>query len=159
MPNASLVFTVFIPSLIIIAVYIQILPKDKHFKLSSERNLMRQETVLITSSEETKVSSNLTEVNSFPSLTYSISGVVGTPFSARGRAAEYLRLPSATFARLNRSTARDLVFVTAASANHYSESLGCVAALQKHIPNTTLIYYDIGLTDNQAQNVSIAKKA
>ena len=46
-----------------------------------------------------------------------------------------------------------LVVVTAASDDHYAEAQDMIASVQKFLPNTTLIVYDIGMTPEQNQRL------
>ena len=48
----------------------------------------------------------------------------------------------------------ELVIVTAASSNHYKESLAAIASVQEYFPNNRIMYYDLGLTKDQIQQVS-----
>ena len=46
-----------------------------------------------------------------------------------------------------------LVVVTAASNNHYAESQDMIGSVQKFLPNTKLIVYDLGLTQKQKEKL------
>ena len=46
-----------------------------------------------------------------------------------------------------------LVVVTATSENHYAEAQDMIASVQKFLPNTKLIVYDIGMTKPQKQQL------
>jgi len=46
-----------------------------------------------------------------------------------------------------------LVIVTAASSNHYAESQDMIGSVQKFLPNTKLIVYDLGLTRKQKETL------
>jgi len=46
-----------------------------------------------------------------------------------------------------------LVIVTAASSNHYAESQDMIGSVQKFLPNTKLIVYDLGLTQKQKETL------
>lgn len=45
------------------------------------------------------------------------------------------------------------VFVTGASANHYFETLDAIASIQCYFPQSTILYYDWGLKENQRNKV------
>ena len=47
-----------------------------------------------------------------------------------------------------------LVVVTAYSSNHFKEGNGIIASVQKHLPQTKILLYDIGLTAEQRSNAS-----
>lgn len=61
------------------------------------------------------------------------------------------------FIKLDEDSVRDFIFVTAASENHFEESKGAVALVQKLLPNHTVLYYDIGLRSDQRQKVSLSR--
>ena len=43
--------------------------------------------------------------------------------------------------------------MTAASANHFEESLDAISSIMHHWPEKRVIYYDIGLRDSQIEQV------
>ena len=47
-----------------------------------------------------------------------------------------------------------LVVLTGISSNHFAESRDMIASVQKFLPNTKLIVYDLGLNDVERKNVS-----
>jgi len=47
-----------------------------------------------------------------------------------------------------------LVVVTAYSSNHFKEGIGMIASVQKHLPQTKILLYDIGLTAKQRSNAN-----
>ena len=49
---------------------------------------------------------------------------------------------------------KDLVFVTACSSNHFKEIEDAIAGTQKYFPNKPIIFFDIGLTSDQANQVN-----
>jgi len=49
---------------------------------------------------------------------------------------------------------RRLVALTAFSSNHYGEALDMIGSVQKYLPRTKIIVYDIGLTAEERKNVS-----
>ncbi|ELU05791.1 hypothetical protein CAPTEDRAFT_193239 [Capitella teleta] len=59
--------------------------------------------------------------------------------------------------QLRRTTVDDdvtqMVFVTAASANHFTESLDSIGSIQKHFPGSLILYYDWGLWPLQRQEI------
>ena len=48
---------------------------------------------------------------------------------------------------------RRLVALTAFSSNHYREALDMIGSVQKYLPHTKIIVYDIGLTAKERENV------
>lgn len=50
---------------------------------------------------------------------------------------------------------RSVVFVTAASSNHFTESILAISRVQSMRPKQTMTYYDIGLSPQQVKTVSI----
>jgi len=86
------------------------------------------------------------------------------PLGACGRALKALRMPllnaEAALASgqrtvdLNRiDINQSLMFVTACSADHFTESILLVRSLQKYMPGRRVLYWDIGLTAAQAAAV------
>lgn len=72
-----------------------------------------------------------------------------------------LRLHNQTLARLgwyNISYLTDksgpVVMATAASHNHFDESLDLIGSIQKHYPNSTIVYTDLGLSQFQIYKVT-----
>ncbi|ELU05789.1 hypothetical protein CAPTEDRAFT_193237 [Capitella teleta] len=59
--------------------------------------------------------------------------------------------------QLRRTTVDDdvtqMVFVTAASANHFTESLDSIGSIQKHFPGSLILYYDWGLRPAQRRQI------
>ena len=49
------------------------------------------------------------------------------------------------FVNLTMENADHFVFVTAASQNHFDESVDAVASIQRHMPSRKTLYYDLGL--------------
>jgi hypothetical protein len=64
-------------------------------------------------------------------------------------------LPQTTFMNLTEATALNLLFATAASDNHFKESLAAVARIQHLMPGHKILYYDLGLTEDQAKQVRL----
>ena len=50
-----------------------------------------------------------------------------------------------------------LVVVTAATSSHYSESLDSIASIQYWLPDTPIVYYDLGLQDFQVELIKLQK--
>jgi hypothetical protein len=84
----------------------------------------------------------------------------GTPFSAvtPTHVRRYIT-PLATSAAvtLTRAMLDDFVFVTAASNGYgyFQASLDTIGRIQRHFPNKTIIYYDLGLKTSQIELVSV----
>ena len=55
-----------------------------------------------------------------------------------------------TAVNLTKGVLDDFVFVTGVSSSHMKESMDAVASIQKHHPQHRILYYDWGLTDQQA---------
>ena len=45
------------------------------------------------------------------------------------------------------------MFITGSSSNHFSESRDSVGSVQKYFPSFKVIYYDLGLTEDQVAEV------
>jgi hypothetical protein len=83
----------------------------------------------------------------------------GTPFSAvTPTHVRRYSTPLATSAAitLSQTMLDDFVFVTAASNDYFDTSLDMVSRIQRHFPNKTIIYYDLGLTTSHIFQVSSA---
>lgn len=81
--------------------------------------------------------------------------IIGREFNVPPKVLHHLDLPlRSQFTELNYITARNFIFVTAASSNHFKESKNAIASAQEHFPNFRLLYYDIGLKSDEIQSVS-----
>ena len=47
----------------------------------------------------------------------------------------------------------DFTFVTAADSRHFNETFDLVAGIQKHFPKKTIIYYSLGLSEEEREQV------
>ncbi|CAH1785286.1 unnamed protein product [Owenia fusiformis] len=63
--------------------------------------------------------------------------------------------PEEKFIDLSADMLKNFVFVTAASSNHFDESLDLIGSIQEFMPERVIYYYDIGLKTGQ---VEILKK-
>lgn len=57
------------------------------------------------------------------------------------------------FTNLTEDTVRDFVFATAASSNHFNESIDAVDRTQRFFPNYIIVFYDIGLLPTEVEQV------
>ncbi len=78
----------------------------------------------------------------------------GEPLHVEPRYLHRLALPNYNFVNLDNTTVKKYVFVTAATRNHFEESLDCIGSIQKHFPGHWIVFYDLGLLESQAQKVS-----
>lgn len=80
------------------------------------------------------------------------------------KASRQLEIPKAGIQALSACSARTvglksvdlsnaLVMVTGSSSNHYDESLVLLNSIQQHYPNSTILYWDLGLTKVQAMSL------
>ena len=74
------------------------------------------------------------------------------PFNVSPRLIPAL-LPSDGFINLTSYKMTDFVFVTAASSNHFDESKDAVASVQTIMPKKKIIYFDLGLKEDQIKKV------
>jgi hypothetical protein len=82
----------------------------------------------------------------------------GTPFSAvtPTHVRRYITpLAISAAVTLSRAMLDDFVFVTAANTKYFDTALDTIVRIQRHFPNKTIIYYDLGLTITQVEQVSI----
>ena len=55
---------------------------------------------------------------------------------------------------LNTHDMDSFVFVTAASSNHFLYTIKCIGSIQIHYPRHKIIYYDLGLNEDEIKRVS-----
>ena len=78
---------------------------------------------------------------------------IGRQFNVTRDYLQSLHLPQTQFMQLTMDTAPNIQFVTAASANHYRESIAALARIQHFFPGAKILYYDIGLEPDQIEEV------
>ena len=61
--------------------------------------------------------------------------------------------PSGSYHTLTPDKMADFVFVTAASSNHFAESVDAIASIQTLMPEKKILYFDIGLKADQIAQV------
>ena len=59
------------------------------------------------------------------------------------------------FAGMNLAVASNFVVVTAASSNYVRHMMNIIGRAQRYLPNKTIIAYDIGMTNEQVNEVSL----
>ena len=62
-------------------------------------------------------------------------------------------VPTNGFIDLETHVMDDFVFVTAASSNHFNESVDAVASIQTLMSEKRIIYFDLGLEKEQVKEV------
>ena len=62
-------------------------------------------------------------------------------------------VPKTRFIDLKTHVMTEFVFVMAASSNHFDESVDAVASIQTIMPEKKIIYYDLGLKEEQIKEV------
>ena len=82
------------------------------------------------------------------------SSTVGKPFNVSLDIVQSLHLIPETFTILTSANVDDVVFVTAASSDHFIESMNLISSVQTFKPGHVIIYYDLGLQPTQANEVS-----
>ena len=90
-----------------------------------------------------------------PPFVYSspASPAAGKPFNVSIETVQSLHLLPDSFTTLTAANAGQVVIVTGASSNHFIESKGMIASVQKYKPDSRIIYYDLGLKPTQAKEV------
>ena len=78
----------------------------------------------------------------------------GEPIQVEKQYIHHIAPSNYNFVKLNNITVNKYVFLTACSSNHFLESLDCIGSIQKHFPGYSIVYYDLGLSESQAQKVS-----
>ena len=81
------------------------------------------------------------------------STAVGKPFNVSIETVQSLHLLPDSFTTLTAANAGQVVIVTAASSDHFLESMAMIASVQKYKPDSRIIYYDLGLKSKQAKKV------
>ena len=79
---------------------------------------------------------------------------VGKKFGIDPEFIAKIGLPPDEFFQLNNDTVRDFVFVTAADTRHVVEMRDCVASIQLYFPGYDIHLYDIGMTEEEASEVT-----
>lgn len=64
-------------------------------------------------------------------------------------------LPFKYMSTLNQTNVMDFVFVMASGASHFDESKDAIASIQRAFPNHTILYYNLGLSSDQVEDISI----
>ena len=78
----------------------------------------------------------------------------GKTFNVKPELLQSLRLPPPVkYTEMTRKTVRSFVFVTAASKNHFVESIDAIARVQMFFPRYPILYYDLGLDKKQIKEV------
>ncbi|KAI0216005.1 hypothetical protein LSAT2_031932 [Lamellibrachia satsuma] len=75
------------------------------------------------------------------------------PFNASDQVRRNFMPPSGSYHTLAPDKMADFVFVTAASSNHFAESVDAIAAIQTLMPQKKIMYFDIGLKAEQIAQV------
>ena len=76
-----------------------------------------------------------------------------TPFNASDQMRRTFMPPSDSYHTLTPEKMADFVFVTAASSNHFAESVAAIAAIQTIMPEKKMLYFDIGLKTEEIAKV------
>lgn len=80
---------------------------------------------------------------------------IGKDFNVSRQLLHQMGLPPVQFMELTtENVRRSLVFVTAASANHYHESTLAISSVQSIFPDQPMLYFDLGLMPIQVKKVS-----
>ncbi|KAI0216007.1 hypothetical protein LSAT2_031934 [Lamellibrachia satsuma] len=75
------------------------------------------------------------------------------PFNASDQMRRTFMPPSDSYHTLTPDKMADFVFVTAASSNHFAESVDAIAAIQTLMPEKKIYFFDIGLKANEIAKV------
>lgn len=66
-----------------------------------------------------------------------------------------LGVPEKRFCNISIEVMRQFVYVTGASMNHFNESKDLVASIQEHSPDKEILYFDLGLEEDQRHQVRV----
>ncbi len=66
-----------------------------------------------------------------------------------------LGIPQTRFSNISTESMRHFVFATGSSKTHFEESKDSVASIQKQSPGKDILYFDLGLEEDQRQEVSV----
>ena len=75
------------------------------------------------------------------------------PFNVSDRVRRTFMPPSGSYHTLSSDTMADFVFVTAASSNHFAETVDAISSIQTIMPKKKIMYFDIGLKAKQIAEV------
>ena len=75
------------------------------------------------------------------------------PFNVSDQLRRTFMPPSGSYHTLTPDKMADFVFVTAASSNHFAESVDAIASIQTLMPEKKIMYFDIGLKAEQIAKV------
>ena len=81
------------------------------------------------------------------------SSTVGKAFNVSLETLRLLHVIPESFTTLTSANADNVVFVTAASSNHFVESKNLITSVQTFAPGRLIVYYDLGLKPTQAKEV------
>ena len=77
----------------------------------------------------------------------------GAPLRVPKKYLNTIGFPRTKFYPATMETWKDFVFVTGASADHFEESVDCVASMQHYMPNHTIYFYDLLMKPSQVKRV------
>ena len=75
------------------------------------------------------------------------------PFNVNDQVRRTFMPPSGSYHTLTPDKMADFVFVTAASSNHFAESVDAIASIQTLMAEKKMLYFDIGLKTEQIAKV------
>jgi len=81
------------------------------------------------------------------------TSITGACFRVSERRIQGLGLALTDYHTVNSDNVDKFVFVTGISANHFTESLDAIASVQKFMSRHEIIVYDLGLTQEQVEEV------
>ena len=85
-------------------------------------------------------------------LHYSTSGVRKTGLGFSSSLLPLVNVPG-SFISLDTYQMDNFTFVTGSDSTHFNESLDAIAGFQSAFPKHTIVYYDLGLWEDQVQQV------
>ena len=88
-------------------------------------------------------------------LHYSTPSTSGVRITGLGFSSSLLPLANVpgSFISLDTYQMDNFTFVTGSDSTHFIESLGAIAGFQSAFPKHTIVYYDLGLLEDQVQQV------
>ena len=75
------------------------------------------------------------------------------PFTVSDQVRRTFMPPSGSYHTLTSDKMADFVFVTAASSNHFAETVDAISSIQTIMPEKKIMYFDIGLKAKQIAEV------
>ncbi|KAI0238787.1 hypothetical protein LSAT2_010461 [Lamellibrachia satsuma] len=88
-------------------------------------------------------------------LQYAMNSI---PFNVNDQVRRTFMPPSGSYHTLTSEKMADFVFVTAASSNHFAETVDAISSIQTIMPEKKIMYFDIGLKAKQIAETALREQ-